>query len=178
MLIKQQIRKIRARLIDFLQYCFQNDSLLLYLVFARISWFWSNLQLFIPLMRLTTLIGTGLTDFLLFNIWCYFKYINHLGAVHKLRRQDFEDFGPHCPPLLRSQVYYISLCSSIDIWPTPPPPLLVYVVYEWPLGMTRRYTYGTDYFAIGIWIYVHSLYHRKYTGCVRRIIAPKNDSSV
>ena len=41
------------------------------------------------------------------------------GAIHKLRRQDFEDFWASLP--LRRQVYYISLCISIVIWQTPLP---------------------------------------------------------
>ena len=64
---------------------------------------------------------------------------NRLGAIHKLRRQDFEDFWTPLP--LRRQVYYISLCSSIDIWQTPPPPhALVYVVCVWPLMVSVTYT--------------------------------------
>ena len=52
-------------------------------------------------------------------------------GLHKLRRQDF---GPPTP--FRSQVYYLTLCCSIDIRPAPSP-LLVYVVYEWPLIFIR-----------------------------------------
>ena len=54
-----------------------------------------------------------------------------LGAIHKLRRQDFANFWPPSP--LHRQVYYISLCSNIGIWPTPPPPSSAYVVYGWSL---------------------------------------------
>ena len=38
-------------------------------------------------------------------------------------------FDPPSP--LRKQVYYISLCSSISIWLTPPPLSPAYVVYGW-----------------------------------------------
>ena len=46
-----------------------------------------------------------------------FDWKSTLGAIHKLRRQDFTNFRPNLP--LRRQVYYISLCSSIGIWLTP-----------------------------------------------------------
>ena len=55
-----------------------------------------------------------------------------LGAIHKLRRQNFSNIWPSPSPL-RRQVYNISLCSNIGIWPTPPPPSSAYVVYGWSL---------------------------------------------
>ena len=47
-----------------------------------------------------------------------------------------EIFDPPSP--LRRQVYYISLCSSIYIWQTPPPSSLVYVVCVWPLKESQH----------------------------------------
>ena len=64
------------------------------------------------------------------NIWAFLKFIwnfswiptenARLGGIHKLRKQDFANFWPPSP--LRKQVYYVSLCSSISIWLTLPPP--------------------------------------------------------
>ena len=53
-----------------------------------------------------------------------------LGAVLKLRRQDFEDVLP--PSLFCRQIYYISLCSIYlpKTFGNPSSPLLVYAVYE------------------------------------------------
>ena len=48
-------------------------------------------------------------------------YKTSLRGIHKLRWQDFEDFWPPSP--LCWQIYYISLCSIVDIWLTPPLPL-------------------------------------------------------
>ena len=45
------------------------------------------------------------------NTWV--RHLIQLGTIHKLRSQDFEAFKP--PSLIRWQVYYISLCSIVDI---------------------------------------------------------------
>ena len=50
-----------------------------------------------------------------------------LGAIHKLRWQDFEDFYP------LHLCWQVNLCSIVDIWLTPSSPLLVNIVYERPL---------------------------------------------
>ena len=68
------------------------------------------------------------------NLWMHFCY----GAFHKLHRQDFTNFLPASP--LPKQVHYISLCSNIGIWLTPPSPLPAYIVYGYPLWW-KCYTY-------------------------------------
>ena len=69
----------------------------------------------------------------LVNLW-----INEKGGIHKLRRQDFANFWPP----LRRQVFYISLCSSIDIWLTPLPLACLRSLWmppkkEWELSSKR-----------------------------------------
>ena len=67
----------------------------------------------------------------------------HKGAFHKLCQQDFANFWPPLP--LCQQVYYISLCSTISLWLTPPPPSPADIVYGGPLtGNFQLFRYVTE----------------------------------
>ena len=67
---------------------------------------------------------------------CTLLILYLLGAIHKLCRQDFGNFWPPSP--LRRQVYYISLCSSIDIWQTPSPLACLRSLCVAPYQLFRR----------------------------------------
>ena len=65
-----------------------------------------------------------------------FTLFSHKGpSINHIDR--FWDFFDPSLPLCR-QFYYIGLFSKVDIWPTPPPPSLVYMVYGSPLITTNQ----------------------------------------